>query len=187
MCIRDRYLVLLNGILKRAQRQYGLAVNVAAGVERQPVRRATEFRVLSSEEVEALVRTVGEGRHHSAARRRLTDVELAARARSDAQDAALILTAAYAGLRLGELRGLRWRDVDFERRIVHVRRSYSLASEDVPKSSRARAVPMADQVARALDALSRRDVFIGPTISSSPTPPAASSMTPRCAGATTAR
>jgi integrase len=108
-----------------------------------------------------LARTFREGTHHAPAKRRLTDDELAARAASDAQDAALILAAAYVGLRLGELRALRWRDVDFERRIVHVRRSYSLASEDVPKSGRARAVPMADQVARALDALSRRDVFTG--------------------------
>ena len=158
----NKYLVVVNGILKRAQRHYGLAVNVAAGVERQPIRRATEFRVLSAEEVELLARTFREGAHHAPSKRRLTDEELDARAASDVQDAALILTAAYAGLRLGELRALRWRDVDFERRIVHVRRSYSLASEDVPKSGRARAVPMADQVARALDALSRREVSNGP-------------------------
>ena len=157
----NKYLVLLNGILKRAQRRYGLTVNAAAGVERQPVRRSTEFRVLSGEEVEALVRTVALGRHHATAKRVLTRVELQARARSDAQDAALILTAAYAGLRLGELRALRWRDVDFERRIVHVRRSFSLATEDVPKSGRARAVPMVDQVARVLDDLSRRPTFTG--------------------------
>ena len=157
----NKYLVVINGILKRAQRHYGLAVNVAAGVERQPVRRATDFRVLSGDQVELLARTFGEGAHHAPAKRRLTDDELAARAASDAQDAALILTAAYAGLRLGELRALRWRDVDFERRIVHVRRSFSLASEDVPKSGRARAVPLVDQVARVLDALSRRDVFTG--------------------------
>ncbi|MDX6707910.1 MAG: hypothetical protein QOI48_3756 [Solirubrobacteraceae bacterium] len=157
----NKYLVVVNGILKRAQRHYGLAVNVAAGVERQPIRRATEFRVLSAEEVELLARTFREGAHHAPSKRRLTDEELDTRAASDAQDAALILAAAYAGLRLGELRALRWRDVDFERRIVHVRRSYSLTSEDVPKSGRARAVPMADQVARALDALSRREVSTG--------------------------
>ena len=52
----NKYLVIVNGILKRAKRHYGLAVNVAAGVERQPVRRATEFRVLSGEEVELLAR-----------------------------------------------------------------------------------------------------------------------------------
>ena len=40
------------------------------------------------------------------------------------QDAALILVAAFTGLRLGELRGLRWRDVDFANQLVHVRRSH---------------------------------------------------------------
>jgi integrase len=158
----NKYLVLLNGILKRAQRHFGLTANAAAGVERQPVRRATEFRVLSGEEVELLARTIREGRHHPAPKRQLTGAELEARAASDAQDAALILTAAYAGLRLGELRALRWRDVDFERRVLHVRRAFTQACEDIPKSGRARAVPMVDQVARALDALSRRERFTGP-------------------------
>jgi integrase len=117
--------------------------------------------VLSGEEVEALVRTIAGGRHHAVAKRTLADVELDARARSDAQDAALVLTAAYAGLRLGELRALRWRDIDFEPRIVHVRRSFTQANEDVPKSGRACAVPLVDQVARSLDALSRRERFTG--------------------------
>jgi len=158
----NKYLVLLNGILKRAQRHFGLTANAAAGVERQPVRRATDFRVLDGEEVELLARTIRNGAHHAPAKRTLTQAELDARAASDAQDAALILTAAYAGLRLGELRALRWRDADFERRIVHVRRAFTQANEDVPKSGRARAVPMVDQVARALDALSRRERFTGP-------------------------
>ena len=158
----NKYLVLLNGILKRAQRHYGLTTNAAAGVERQPVRRATEFRVLSGEEVELLARTIHGGTHHAKAQRKLTTAELRARRVSDTQDAALILTAAYAGLRLGELRALRWRDVDFERRILHVRRAFTQANEDVPKSGRARAVPMVDQVARALDGLSRRKHWTAP-------------------------
>jgi integrase len=108
------------------------------------------------------VRTIADGRHHAVAKRRLTDSELQARARSDAQDAALVPTAAYAGLRLGELRALRWRDIDFERRIIHVRRAFTQANEDVPKSGRARAVPMADQIARSLDQLSRRDTHTAP-------------------------
>jgi len=85
-------LALIHGILQRAQRVYGLSANAAAGVERQPARRSGEFDVLSAEEVEAL-----------------------ARAAASPQDAALFTTAAYAGLRLGELRALRWRDVEFDR------------------------------------------------------------------------
>jgi len=134
----NKYLALIHGILKRAQRVFGLSANAAAGVERQPMRRSGDFEVLSAEEVEAL-----------------------ARAATHTQDGALYLTAAYAGLRLGELRALRWRDVDFAKRLVHVRRSYVERSEGVPKSGRVRSVPMIDQVARALDELSRREHFTG--------------------------
>ena len=68
----------------RAQRVYGLSANAAAGVERQPALRSGDFEVLSAAEVEALIR-----------------------AAASPQDAALYATAAYAGLRLGELRALR--------------------------------------------------------------------------------
>jgi len=134
----NKYLALIHGILKRAQRVYGLSANAAAGVERQPARRSGDFDVLSASEVEALVR-----------------------AASSSQDAALFATAAYAGLRLGELRALRWRDVDFEKRLIHVRRSYVERAEGAPKSGRVRSVPMIDQVATVLDGLSRREWFVG--------------------------
>jgi hypothetical protein len=55
----------------------GLTVNPAAGVERQPVRRSGDFRVLSPEQVSALVRTAAAGAHHAAARRTLTAAERA--------------------------------------------------------------------------------------------------------------
>jgi integrase len=134
----NKYLALIHGVLKRAQRVYGLSANAAAGVERQPARRSGDFDVLSASEVEALVR-----------------------AAASPQDAALFSAAAYAGLRLGELRALRWRDVDFGKRLIHVRRSYVERDEGVPKSGRVRSVPMIDQVARVLDGLSRRELFTG--------------------------
>jgi integrase len=134
----NKYLALIHGSLKRAQRVYGLSANAAAGVERQPARRSGDFDVLSAAEVEALVR-----------------------AASSSQDAALFATAAYAGLRLGELRALRWHDLDFEKRLIHVRRSYVGRAEDAPKSGRVRSVPMIDQVATVLDQLSRREWFTG--------------------------
>jgi len=77
---------------------YGLTVNPAARVRRQPQTRSGDFAVLSVAEVGALARVA---------------VSL--------QDAALFTVAAFTGLRLRELRALRWRDVDFSGRIVHVR------------------------------------------------------------------
>ena len=152
----NKYLGVMHSILKRAQRVYGLAANAAAWAERQPVTRSGDFNVLSAAEVEALARAAREGRPRKPPRHP-TGAEWRAKLREqDEQDSAIFLTAAYAGLRLGELRSLRWRDLDFDKRLIHVRRSYVMRAEDVPKSGRVRSVPMIDQVAVALDQLSRR-------------------------------
>ena len=134
----NKLLVLLHGIFKRAQRVYGLSGNPVAAVERQPVRRSGDFEVLTPGEVAALARA----------------------AESD-QDAALFVTAAFTGLRLGELLALRWVDVDFAKRLVHVRRAYTHRELGPPKSGRVRSVPLIDDVARALDGRSRREHFTG--------------------------
>ncbi|MGD0454834.1 MAG: tyrosine-type recombinase/integrase [Solirubrobacteraceae bacterium] len=155
----NKYLVLMNGILRHAQRRWGLTVNPALGVERQPVRRSGEFRVLSAKEVRALALVTALGRHHDVPKRELIPAELDARRIQDEQDAAMFITAAFAGLRLGELRALRWSDIDFELHVIHIRRAFTLQLEDVPKSGRVRATPMVDQVARALKDLARRERY----------------------------
>lgn len=134
----NKLLVLLHGIFKRAQRIYGLPGNPAGAVERQPVRRSGDFEVLSPGEVAAV-----------------------ARAAASEQDAALFQTAAFTGLRLGELLAVRWIDVDFTKRLVHVRRAYTHRELGPPKSGRVRSVPLIDEVARALDGMSRREHFTG--------------------------
>lgn len=157
----NKYLGVMHSILKRAQRVYGLAANAAAWAERQPVTRSGDFNVLSAPEVEALARAAREGRHRKPPKHQ-TGAEWRRKLREqDEQDAAIFLTAAYAGLRLGELRSLRWRDLEFDKRLIHVRHSYVMRTEDVPKSGRVRSVPMIDQVAVALDQLSRRPEWTG--------------------------
>lgn len=157
----NKYLGVMHSILKRAQRTYGLAANAAAWAERQPVSRSGDFDVLSAAEVEALARAAREGRHRTPPKHP-TGFEWRAKLRQqDQQDAAIFLTAAYAGLRLGELRSLRWRDLDFGKRLIHVRHSYVMRNEDAPKSGQVRSVPMIDQVAVALDQLSRRNGWTG--------------------------
>jgi len=66
--------------------------------------------------------------------------------RTDEQHAALYLTAAFTGLRRGELLALRWADADFALQRIHVRRSLAQdGHEKSPKSGRVRSAPMVDE------------------------------------------
>ena len=62
---------------------------------------------------------------------------------------------------MGELRALRWRDVDFPRSVIRVRASYSEGELSVPKSGKVRSVPMVDEVAQRLARLGEREWFVG--------------------------
>jgi integrase len=131
---RNKLLIMLHGILRRARKVYGLPGNAASEVEKFPQRSSGDIDVYSPEEVWALVR-----------------------AASSEQDAAVYLTAAFTGLRMGELLALRWRDVDFVGATIRVRASYYLGALTTPKSGKVRAVPMAPDVAQALASLGRRE------------------------------
>jgi len=133
---RQKYLVCLGSIFKRAMKVYGLPRNPVELVERPRVRRAATIDVLRPEEVMAMVR-----------------------AAEDEQDAALFHTAAFAGLRMGELLALRWRDVDFTRRTIHVRENWTQGETTTPKGGTERAVPMAEEVAERLARLGQRKHF----------------------------
>jgi integrase len=80
------------------------------------------------------------------------------RAAASEQDAAIFLTAAFTGLRAGELLALRWRDVDFTGSLIRVRVSYAGRRHE-PKSGKVRSVPIAPEVASALARLSQREPF----------------------------
>ena len=87
------------------------------------------------------------------------EVEAVARAAASPQDAALYRVAAYTGLRQGELRALRWRDIGFATANLRVRRNLPAHGEEKakdPKSGKGRSVPLIDQAARPLEGLSRR-------------------------------
>jgi hypothetical protein len=60
----------------------------------------------------------------------IEEVMALVRAAADGQDAAIFLTAAFTGLRMGELMGLRWRDVDFIDSAVRVRQTYLHGAHD---------------------------------------------------------
>jgi integrase len=134
-----RDLTNLSGIFRRAKRLGWVTTNPHEDAERVRVKYSGDFNVLSVEQLEATARA------------------------ASPQDAALYRVAAYTGLRQGELRALRWRDVDFAGHNVHVRRNLPANGEEkVPKSKVVRSVPLIDQAATALDGLSRRAYLTSP-------------------------
>ncbi len=135
---KNRIVILLHGVFARACKVYGLPVNPVASVEHHPVRTSGDIDIFSPEEVWALVRAAASER-----------------------DGAIFLTAAFTGLRRGELIALRWRDVDFTGSVLRVRASYAGGALTAPKSGKVRSVPLAPEVAHALAQLSRRERFIG--------------------------
>jgi integrase len=136
---RNKSLTILGGIMERARKLYGLPSNPVRDVEKLRERYdATSFAFYSPEEVHAVVR-----------------------AAASEQDAAVFLTAAFTGLRRGELIALRWRDVDFPRSAIRVSGSYANGTLTTPKSGHGRVVPMVPDVAAALARLSQRDAVLG--------------------------
>jgi integrase len=135
---KNKLLIILHGIFRRAQTVFGLAVNPLARVEKHPQSRSGDVEVFSPEEVWALVRAAASER-----------------------DGTLFLTGAFTGLRRGELLALHWRDVDFAGSTIRVRASYAGGQLTTPKSGKVRAVPMAPDVGSSLARLGQREHWTG--------------------------
>jgi integrase len=133
---REKTITVFHGVMERARKLHRLPANPVADVEKPRTATRTEIQVFSPEEVMALVR-----------------------AADDSQDAAIYLTAAFTGLRQGELVALRWRDVDFAGSAIRVRMSYTNGHLTSPKSGKVRSVPMAPTVAETLARLGQRELF----------------------------
>jgi len=111
-------LLPVRAIFRRAVARGEVAVNATTGLE-LPAVRGRRDRIASPEE----------------ARQLLGALE---------RDKALWATAMYSGLRMGELRALEWDAVDFDRGLIHVRRTWDHIEGPVEPKSRAgrRAVPL---------------------------------------------
>jgi integrase len=73
------------------------------------------------------------------------------------------LIAAVMGMRRGEIFGLKWGDLDFDRAILHVRRSYVDGVEGLPKTeSSRRPLPLPPQALDALKAWKKRPLYVAP-------------------------
>lgn len=126
----NKLLINLGAILERAVKHHGLLRNPAKDVPKLRVRYdPNAYDFFSPDEIAAL-----------------------GNAAASDQDRAVYLTAAFTGLRMGELIALRWGDVDFNTQALHVYSSYSLGTLTAPKSGLTRTVPMAEQVRDLLKA-----------------------------------
>jgi len=145
--MRTKYTVVLRAVLDHAVELGWLNESPAASIKvrkpkgigkNHPLRR-DEY--LTAEEVHLVV----------------------AEAEADATDGALVLTLAFAGLRLGEALALRWQHIDFERSSLTVHDSWTRHRLGTPKGGGGRTVPMADEVAQALARLGQRELLSGPS------------------------
>jgi len=62
----------------------------------------------------------------------------------------LFLTLARTGLRIGEVIGLKWGDIDFNGRFIHVQRGISRGKPESPKNGKTRKIDMSTQLTEAL-------------------------------------
>jgi integrase len=107
-------LMPIRAIYRHAIERDEIMVNPTSNL-RLPSEEATEPRVATAAEAVALLTALPEG------------------------DRALWATAFYAGLRLGELQGLRWGDVDLARGIIRIERGWDAKEGPIePKSKKGR-------------------------------------------------
>jgi integrase len=124
---------VVHAILQRGVERHGLQRNAAAQVKKLRESYDARFDFYSPAEVAKLA-------VHAA----------------NQTDAAIYRTAAFSGLRMGELIALLWEDVDFDNHSLRVWEGYKRGEVGQPKSRKSRTVPMVDDVARVLAALKQR-------------------------------
>lgn len=130
---------------------FGLPVNPAREADKRSEPHAGPLKFYSVEDVEAIARAFAS----EVRREQGSDID-------PRLDAEMARASAYAGLRLGELLALRWRDVDFAGHKIVVSRAMSDGIETTTKSDRVRQVPLVVNAAAALDRISRREHFTAP-------------------------
>ncbi|CAA9501707.1 MAG: hypothetical protein AVDCRST_MAG53-2033 [uncultured Solirubrobacteraceae bacterium] len=166
--VRHR-MIVLRMILKRAVDLGWLADSPAMKLEIIPQPQPEpDFDVLEPSQVEAIARAIEDVpaddvphyRRSEGAELVVDQFNLGAMVERRLLYADVIRVAAFTGLRMGELRALRWRDVDFANATLHVRRNAPTSAPagsklKAPKSLKGRSVPLIEIAATVLDRVSR--------------------------------
>ncbi|WP_395172713.1 tyrosine-type recombinase/integrase [Roseibium alexandrii] len=125
----DKVLRSLRSVLNEALDREWIDNNVALSVKlRRTSRNAPDRIIPTKAEIKAMLETVPD------------------------KQRPLITTAIYTGMRMSELRGLRWEDVDFQKSVIRVRQRadrFNQIGKPKSKSGR-RDIPMAPSVKKVL-------------------------------------
>ncbi len=143
---------LLLAVFNYGTRRAGLPSNPVQGTDKRREPQRASLDTYTVAEVEQLAQALAAGLHRTRGAA-ANDAELA----EDAQDAELVRVAAYTGLRQGELRALRWRDVGED--VLTVERTLSDGIETGTKGGKVRHVPLVLQARAALARLRERGDF----------------------------
>lgn len=148
----------------RRRDAFGLRENPVSETTRRPEGGSAPIQILEPWEVMRVADVARAGLHRQVQGYKHSKYSAATWAewrRINEQDAALFVVAAFTGLRKGELRVLRWKDIDLETRLITVSRAFSWDVETSTKSRKMRTVPLADQAREVLIGLQGRGRFIG--------------------------
>jgi integrase len=142
----ENYLLPLSGTLRFAVRQGLLAVNpcsLLTSDDRAQRRERRQDHVWSDEEIGGLIET---------------SEHLARQPTTRYDYTPLLRTALFTGLRLGELLGLQWQDIDLHEGVLHVRRQWTRTGEYTPPKTQAalRRIPLSNEMTTYLTALKLR-------------------------------
>jgi integrase len=159
----QKVLVLLHGIFQLAKRRKLISSNPSADAERVTIVDDGAFNILEPVEFEAVHRAVlgtlderpgpeSEGEPETDAIDDLSDADRE-------MFAALLSTMFYAGPRMGEVRDLQWRCVDFARALIRIESGFVLGERSTPKGKRARSTPLVPLLSQRLAALGMRPDF----------------------------
>jgi integrase len=139
---------LVHAMFEYGLKRSGLPANPVRGTDRRREVQREALETYSVAEVERLAGALDAGAHRTNGARSPTE-----RA-EDLQDAELVRLAAYTGLRQGELRALRWRDVG--KGVITVSRALSGEQFTGTKGRAVRHVPLIPKASQALARLQER-------------------------------
>lgn len=160
----NKHRQVLHSIFEYAKRRdsFGLRENPASETTRRPEGGVAPIDVLEPWEVLKVAAVAraglhrGKGGYRHSAYSAETEREWQ---RINDQDAAMFIVAAFTGMRMGELRALRWKDVDFAAGRITISRAFSWEIESSTKSRQMRTVPLARQAEETLAETKQRRRF----------------------------